>query len=104
MGYFDDRRLFQHLSNDRHEWNHLVNFSRTVQAYNPNGTLQWSTIVYTNPADYGNNFALGPDGTIYLAGDSGLRAFTPKEFKSGSIKLMAIVEYRLWIGNMVPFI
>ncbi len=54
-----------------------TNFGRAIQAFNPDGTLQWSTTVYID-LDNGYTFGLEPDGTLYLAGDGGLRAFTPQ--------------------------
>ncbi len=65
-----------------------LNFGPSMQAYNPNGTLQWSTTIYYSlNFIYGNTFGLGPDGTLYLAGDGGLCAFTPQGVQKWEYKI-----------------
>src|SRR5208283_975241 len=70
-----------------------VGQNQSLQAYNPDSTLEWSTTVYTVQYSSANGIALGLDSTIYVGSDldSTLRAFTPQ----GTQKLEIILDESL---------
>ncbi len=63
-------------------------YTYNMFSYYPNGTLQWSTTIYSSPFNGAACISIGPDNTVYVGGyDSTLRAFTPQGVQKWVIKL-----------------
>ncbi len=61
----------------------------SLAAFSPNGTVKWSTSVYSYSEALGNNIVLGADGTIYMSGaDTTLRAFDSSGNQKWTLKLL----------------
>src|SRR5208283_4098167 len=105
-GVNQSAHLFSIYSSGTTQWNYQEGFfsapvialdgtiyvgnATTFQAYNPNGTLEWSTSVYHNPYVYVVTAALGSDSTIYIGSsyDTTLRALTPQGTQIWKINLL----------------
>ncbi len=65
------------------------NVDYSLAAFNPNGTVKWSTSVYSYSEELGDQIALGADGTIYMSGlDTTLRAFDSSGNQKWKINLL----------------
>ena len=68
------------------------NVDYSLAAFNPNGTVKWSTSVYSYSEERGIDVVLGADGTIYMSGaDTTLRAFDSSGNQKWKINLLVNV-------------